>query len=41
MIETCKLVGADPDDYLRDATHTALKGEPLPMPGDRDHARAA
>lgn len=34
IIETCKLVGADPYDYLRAAAHAALKGEPLPLPRD-------
>jgi len=38
IIETCKLVGAAPHDYLRDATHAALKGEPIPLPGERDHS---
>ena len=37
IIETCKLVDADPYDYLRDATYAALKGEPIPLPGERDH----
>jgi transposase len=32
IIETCKLVGADPYDYLRVAAHAALEGRPLPLP---------
>lgn len=40
IIETCKLTGANPYDYLLDATHAALKAEPIPLPGDRQHARA-
>jgi transposase len=32
VIETAKLVGADPYDYLRVAAHAALRGEPIPLP---------
>lgn len=32
IIETCKLVGADPFDYLRVAAHAALESRPLPLP---------
>jgi transposase len=38
VIETCKLREVDPYDYLRDATYAALKGERIPLPGDRDHS---
>lgn len=34
VIETAKLVNADPYDYMRAAAHAAIKGEPLPMPSD-------
>lgn len=32
VIETAKLVGADPYDYLRTAAHAALRGESIPLP---------
>jgi len=38
LIETAKLAHVDPYEYLRDATHAALAGEPIPLPGDRDHS---
>ena len=38
LIETAKLRDVDPYDYLRDATHAALAGQPIPLPGERDHS---
>ena len=38
ILETAKLRGVDPYDYLRDATHAALAGERIPLPGERDHS---
>jgi len=40
IIETCKLVGVDPQDYLTAATHAALKGEPAMLPSDYAKQRA-
>lgn len=40
IIETCKLRDVDPYDYLRDATHAALAGNRIPLPGERDHSLA-
>jgi transposase len=37
LLETTKLAGVSPHDYLRDATYAALAGEAIPLPGDRDH----
>lgn len=33
LVESCKLADVDPYDYLRAAAHAALRGEPLPLPG--------
>ena len=41
LLETTRLVDVDPYDYLRDATLSALAGEPIPLPGDRDHGEYA
>ena len=38
ILETAKLRGVDPYDYLRDAAHAALAGERIPLPGERDHS---
>ena len=39
IVETAKLRDVNPYDYLRDATHAALAGERIPLPGERDHSR--
>jgi transposase len=41
LLETTRLVDVDPYDYLRDATLSALAGETIPLPGDRDHGEHA
>ena len=35
LIESAKLVGIDPHQYLREATLAAIAGEPIPLPADR------
>jgi transposase len=32
IVETAKLVGADPFDYMQRAAGAALRGEPIPLP---------
>jgi len=34
LIESCKLNGVDPSQYLRDAARVAIRGAPIPLPHD-------
>lgn len=39
LVESAKLAGVDPQRYLHDAIHAALRGKPLPLPHEiRDRA---